>query len=73
MITEEDIINAYPNYKPYNPQDSKSGNHYFTEFAYHYRRNKEPFEPCWNISDKESRLHLQLFLEGLAEDRFNRY
>lgn len=71
MITEKDIIEAYPNYKPYDPKSDDSKNcHYFTEFAYHYARDKEPFEPSWNISDKESRVHLQLFLEGLAEDRY---
>lgn len=73
MITEEMIKEAYPNYRPYVPgKVYKHGEepHYFTEFAYHYNRNKEPFEPCWNVSDKETRVHLQLVLEGLAKDRW---
>ena len=74
MITEKDIIEAYPNYRPYVPGETYGHGeepHYFTEFAYHYARNKEPFEPSWNISDKEARLHLQLVIEGLAKDRWS--
>jgi hypothetical protein len=73
VITEAIIKAAYPNFRPYDPEKPDNTAHYFMEFVYHYNRGKEKFEPSWNITDKQSKLHLQLYLEGLTEDRFKDY
>lgn len=49
---------AYPNFRPYDPEKPDNTAHYFMEFVYHYNRGKEKFEPSWNITDKQSKLHL---------------